>query len=160
MENWRNFAPTAAEDPYELAFIRATHPCFLEHPDGTLMIIVGMAHDDYEAKSWDEFASPDAPELDFVFTVCDQAAQEACPFWPGQPISAHWGVPDPVAVDGNEAEQRLAFADAYRMLYNRISIFVNLPIESLDRLALQRHLDEIGRNGPDGGRETGDGRRN
>ena len=105
--------------------------------------------DDLRSKSWDEFAVPGAPELQFVFTVCDQAAQEVCPLWPGQPMSAHLGIPDPAAVEGNEAEQRIAFADAYRMLFNRISIFVNLPMASLDRLTLQRRLDEIGP-----GRET------
>ena len=103
--------------------------------------------DDLRSKSWDEFAVPGAPELQFVFTVCDQAAQEVCPLWPGQPMSAHWGIPDPAAVEGNEAERRIAFADAYRMLSNRISIFVNLPMASLDRLTLQRRLDEIGRQG-------------
>ncbi len=103
--------------------------------------------DDLRSKSWDEFAAPGAPELQFVFTVCDQAAQEVCPLWPGQPMSAHWGIPDPAAVEGSEAEQRIAFADAYRMLFNRISIFVNLPLTSLDRLSLQRRLDEIGEEG-------------
>ena len=103
--------------------------------------------DDLRSKSWDEFAVPGASELQFVFTVCDQAAQEVCPLWPGQPMSAHWGIPDPAAVEGNEAERRIAFADAYRMLFNRISIFVNLPMASLDRLTLQRRLDEIGRQG-------------
>jgi len=96
------------------------------------------------SKSWDEFAAPGAPELDFVFTVCDNAASEVCPVWPGQPMTAHWGVPDPAAAEGTEAERRLAFADAYRQLYNRISIFVNLPIASLDRLTLQKRLREIG----------------
>lgn len=96
------------------------------------------------SKSWEEFAAPDAPPLDFVFTVCDRAAKESCPVWPGQPMSAHWGVPDPVQVEGNDAEQQLAFAEAFRMLSNRISIFVSLPIASLDKLSLQRKLDEIG----------------
>ena len=104
--------------------------------------------DDLRSKSWDEFAAPGAPELQFVFTVCDQAAQEACPLWPGQPMSAHWGIPDPAAAEGNAAERRIAFADADRMLYNRIAIFVNLPLTSLDRLSLQRRLDEIGQNDP------------
>jgi protein-tyrosine-phosphatase len=97
------------------------------------------------SKSWDEFAADGAPVMDFVFTVCDQAAAEACPVWPGQPMSAHWGVPDPAAAEGNEAERRLAFSDAFRMLNNRISVFTSLPIASLDSLALQRQLDEIGR---------------
>ncbi|MBX9863073.1 MAG: arsenate reductase ArsC [Hyphomicrobium sp.] len=98
----------------------------------------------FRSKSWEEFSKPGAPELDFVFTVCDNAANEACPLWPGQPMTAHWGVPDPVAATGTEAERRFAFADTYRMLNQRISIFVNLPIHSLDRLTLQKRLDDIG----------------
>jgi protein-tyrosine-phosphatase len=97
------------------------------------------------SKSWDEFAAPGAPKLDFAFTVCDNAAGEVCPIWPGQPMTAHWGMPDPAAATGTESERRLAFADTYRMLANRISIFVSLPLASLDRLSLQRRLDEIGR---------------
>jgi protein-tyrosine-phosphatase len=97
------------------------------------------------SKSWDEFALPGAPALDFVFTVCDSAAAETCPIWPGQPMSAHWGVPDPVKAEGTEAEKRLAFAEAYRMLNNRISAFINLPLSSLDRLSLKRKLDDIGK---------------
>jgi arsenate reductase (thioredoxin) len=101
----------------------------------------------FRSKPWEEFArdKPDAPELHFVFTVCDNAAGEVCPFWPGQPMSAHWGIPDPAAVHGNDAEVGLAFAEAYRQLNNRINIFVNLPISSLDTLALQKRLDEIGK---------------
>jgi arsenate reductase len=98
------------------------------------------------SKSWEEFTGPDAPELDFVFTVCDNAANEVCPVWPGQPISAHWGLPDPSAVEGNDSERHFAFADTHRMLYQRISIFTNLPLASLDKLSLQRRLDDIGRN--------------
>jgi arsenate reductase (thioredoxin) len=90
-------------------------------------------------------ADPDAPPLDFVFTVCDNAAKEVCPVWPGQPMTAHWGIPDPAAATGSNAEVHLAFADAYRMLNNRISIFVSLPLRSLDQLALQRQLDAIGK---------------
>ena len=97
------------------------------------------------SKSWDEFAVPGAEPLDFVFTVCDTAAGEACPIWPGQPMTAHWGMPDPAAVRGTEAERRLAFADTLRMLNNRIGVFVNLPIKSLDKLSLQNRLREIGR---------------
>jgi arsenate reductase len=100
------------------------------------------------SKRWDEFAGPGAPEMDFVFTVCDNAASEVCPVWPGQPMTAHWGVPDPAAAEGSEAERRLAFADAYRQLNNRISIFTSLPIASLDRLSLQRRLEDIGRKFP------------
>ena len=106
----------------------------LDHPVGTL-----------RSKSWDEFALPGAPALDFVFTVCDDAAAETCPIWPGQPMSAHWGVPDPVKTQGNEAEKRLAFAEAYRMLNNRISAFISLPLSSLDRLSLKSKLDDIGK---------------
>ena len=98
------------------------------------------------SKSWDEFAAPGAPKMDFVFTVCDSAAAESCPVWPGQPMTAHWGVEDPAAVEGSDTEKALAFAEAYRMLNNRISIFVNLPITSLDRLALQKRLTDIGQS--------------
>jgi protein-tyrosine-phosphatase len=97
------------------------------------------------SKSWDEFATPGAEPLDFVFTVCDNAAGEACPIWPGQPMTAHWGLPDPAAAEGSEPERRLAFADTLRMLRNRIGAFVNLPIKSLDKLSLQNRLREIGR---------------
>ena len=98
------------------------------------------------SKSWEEFTKPQAPRLDFVFTVCDNAANEVCPVWPGQPMSEHWGLPDPSATMGSETEQRLAFADTHRMLYQRISIFTNLPLASLDKLSLQRRLDDIGRS--------------
>lgn len=101
------------------------------------------------SKSWDEFATADSPRLDFVFTVCDNAANEVCPYWPGQPVTAHWGLPDPSAVEGSETERRLAFADTHRMLYQRISIFTSLPLDSLDKLALQERLSEIGRMVPD-----------
>ena len=97
------------------------------------------------SKSWLEFAKPGAPQLDFVFTVCDNAANESCPVWPGQPMTAHWGIPDPAAAAGTEAEVRLAFADAMRWLSNRINIFVSLPLHSLDALSLQRRLDAIGK---------------
>lgn len=111
-------------------------------------LMTNLNHDTsrLRTKDWREFFSEGSPELDFVFTVCDTAAAEVCPIWPGQPMSAHWGVPDPVAIEGNEAEQRLAFSEAYRMLRNRISIFTSLPIEALDRFSLQKHLDKIGQN--------------
>lgn len=96
------------------------------------------------SKSWDEFAVPGAPPLDFVFTVCDNAANETCPYWPGQPVSAHWGLPDPSAATGSDSERALAFADTHRMLQQRIGIFVNLPLASLDALTLQRRLQDIG----------------
>lgn len=113
----------------------------------TLDLLKNLNYDTsrFRSKSWEEFSAPGAPELDFVFTVCDNAANEVCPLWPGQPMTAHWGVPDPVAATGTEAERRFAFADTYRMLHQRISIFVNLPIPSLDRLTLQKRLDDIGK---------------
>jgi arsenate reductase (thioredoxin) len=98
------------------------------------------------SKSWEEFAAPGAPQLDFVFTVCDDAANEVCPLWPGQPVSAHWGLADPSAVEGSEAVRRLAFADTHRMIYQRIGTFTNLPLGSLDQLSLQRRLDDIGQS--------------
>lgn len=98
------------------------------------------------SKSWSEFAGPDAPVMDFVFTVCDAVAGEACPVWPGQPMTAHWGVADPAAINGTEAERRFAFADTLRMLRQRITIFASLPLASLERMALQARLDEIGRD--------------
>jgi len=97
------------------------------------------------SKSWTEFSGPEAPKLDFVFTVCDNAAKETCPVWPGQPMTAHWGLPDPAEATGNEAEKRFAFADVLRMLTNRINIFVSLPLQSLDQLTLQKQLDAIGK---------------
>jgi arsenate reductase len=112
-----------------------------------LPIVENLGFDaaDFRSKSWDEFAAPGAPRLDFVFTVCDAAAGEVCPIWPGQPISAHWGVPDPAAVEGSETEVALAFAEACRQLRNRIALFIELPHAALDRTSLQRRLREIGR---------------
>jgi protein-tyrosine-phosphatase len=97
------------------------------------------------SKSWDEFAKPGAPKLDFVFTVCDNAAAEPCPYWPGQPMTAHWGVPDPAAVEGTDEEKRRAFRSALSTLSTRINLFINLPVDKLDRLALTKRLQEIGR---------------
>lgn len=97
------------------------------------------------SKNWDEFARPGAPELNFVFTVCDNAAQEVCPVWPGQPMTAHWGVPDPAAVTGNPAQIERAFRDAFVMLDRRIALFLSLPLASLDKLALKKEIDRIGR---------------
>jgi arsenate reductase len=96
------------------------------------------------SKSWDEFATPGAPKMDFVFTVCDQAAREPCPYWPGQPMTAHWGVPDPVAVRGSEEQRRRAFRDALMVLSRRIELFASLPLEKLDKLTLTRNLRDIG----------------
>jgi arsenate reductase (thioredoxin) len=129
------------------AFSAGSHPTGEVHPY-TIQLLQKLNYPtaDLRSKSWDEFATADAPKLDFVFTVCDDAANEVCPIWPGQPMTAHWGVPDPARATGNEAERRLAFADAYRMMNNRIGIFINLPIASLDRLSLQSKLAEIGKS--------------
>ena len=97
------------------------------------------------SKSWEEFARPGSPKMDFVFTVCDNAANEACPVWPGQPMTAHWGIPDPAAAEGTDAEKHLAFTDAYRQLSNRILAFLSLPLASIDRMSLQSRLREIGK---------------
>ena len=123
-----------------------SHPSDRVHPYA-LELLRRLNYDTSKlrSKSWEEFAAPGAPELDFVFTVCDDAANEVCPVWPGQPMSAHWGLPDPSAVEGTETERHLAFADAHRMLYQRIGIFTNLPLASLDKLSLQKRLDAIGR---------------
>lgn len=128
------------------AFSAGSHPKGNVHPVA-LDVLKTLNHpvDGLRSKSWDEFAVADAPALDFVFTVCDNAAGEVCPIWPGQPMTAHWGLPDPVAVDGSPAEQHAAFFDTYRMLANRIGLFVNLPLDSIDRLSLQRRLHGIGK---------------
>lgn len=107
----------------------------------------GVPADGARSKSWDEFASPGAPPLDFVITVCDNAAGEVCPVWPGQPVTAHWGLPDPAAVEGSEGERRLAFAQAFALLERRITLFTALSPHSLERLALERKLRDIGRTG-------------
>jgi protein-tyrosine-phosphatase len=127
------------------AFSAGSHPKGSVHPrTQALLRKMNFEVHRFRSKSWNEFTGPDAPKLDFVFTVCDDAAKEACPYWPGQPMTAHWGLPDPAAATGTDAEIGLAFADAFRMLSNRISIFVSLPIKSLDTLTLQRQLDAIG----------------
>jgi len=120
----------------------AVHPIALDLLENLHLPTGGL-----RSKSWNEFARPGASVMDFVFTVCNQAAGETCPVWPGNPVTAHWGVPDPAAVEGAEAEQRRAFRDAYLALENRIKLFVALPIEKLDRLAIKRNVDEIGRRG-------------
>jgi protein-tyrosine-phosphatase len=127
------------------AFSAGSHPTGEVNPN-TIHLLEGLNYKtaDCRSKSWDEFAGPDAPRLDFVFTVCGDAAAEANPIWPGQPMTAHWGLPDPAAVTGSPAEVALAFADTYRMMNNRIMLFLNLPMTSLDRLSLQRQLSEIG----------------
>src|SRR5580698_11338083 len=121
------------------------------HPKGevnpyTIRLLESLNYktDEFRSKSWDAFEAADAPKLDFVFTVCDDAAAEVCPIWPGQPMTAHWGMPDPAAVQGSPAEIALAFADTYRMMNNRLGVFMSLPLTSLDRLSLQKRLIEIG----------------
>lgn len=123
------------------------------HPSGAVRIealkqiqSTKIPNTGFRSKSWDEFAQPDSPKLDFVFTVCDNAANEVCPIWPGQPITAHWGVPDPAAVKGTPEQVEKAFRDAFFMLERRISLFLCLPFKSLDNLALKKELDKIGRS--------------
>jgi arsenate reductase len=113
----------------------------------TIMLLRSLDYDTsgFYSKSWSEFAAPGAPQLDFVFTVCDNAAGEACPFWPGQPMTAHWGIPDPAEAQGSAAEIAMAFKDSYRMLERRIAIFAALPVRSLDQLSLLAKLKDIGR---------------
>jgi protein-tyrosine-phosphatase len=128
------------------AYSAGSHPKLHVHPQ-TIALLQSLGYDTsgFRSKSWSEFAAPGAPPLDFVFTVCDSAAAEPCPLWPGQPMTAHWGVPDPAAARGSAAEIGLAFKDAYRMLHQRIGVFVSLPLRSIDQLSLQNKLKEIGR---------------
>jgi arsenate reductase len=121
------------------------------HPKGAVHAMAldvirqaGFPADGLRSKGWEEFAGPDAPRLDFVFTVCDQAAAEACPTWPGQPMTAHWGMPDPAAVQGTEEQRRRAFLDTFIMLRRRIELFASLPFDKLDRLTLKKDLRDIG----------------
>jgi len=118
---------------------RAVHPLALELLERLHLPTAGL-----RSKSWDEFARPGAPVMDFVFTVCDQAAGEVCPIWPGNPITAHWGVPDPAAVEGRDSERREAFRAALQALESRIKLFVSLPIDKLERMALKRRVEDIG----------------
>jgi arsenate reductase len=128
------------------AFSAGSHPKGQVHPYA-IDLLKKLNYDvsKMRSKSWLEFSTTDAQQLDFVFTVCDHAAAEVCPLWPGQPMTAHWGIPDPAAATGKEAEVRLAFADTLRMLTNRINIYISLPMKSLDQLTLKKRLDEIGR---------------
>jgi arsenate reductase len=131
------------------AFSAGSQPKGEPHPDALAVLQqFKLPTETLRSKAWDEFATPQAPALDFVFTVCDQAASEPCPVWPGQPMTAHWGVPDPADPanqgDGSDAERRAIFLDVFGRLYNRINIFVALPIASLDRLSLQEKVEDIG----------------
>jgi len=128
------------------AYSAGSHPTGQVNPNAlNLLKSLNHATEDLRSKDWQEFAGEGAPKMDFVFTVCDQAADEVCPIWPGQPMSAHWGLPDPAAVDGTAAEIAAAFAETYRMMNNRIEVFINLPLETLDQLSLGKQLDEMGR---------------
>lgn len=129
------------------AYSAGSHPAGRVNPYAIeLLQKNGIATEGLRSKNWDEFAAPGAPALDFVFTVCDSAAAEACPVWPGQPMSAHWGIPDPAAVAGDDAARRKAFLDTYVILQRRISLFASLPVETLDKLSLQKKLREIGQS--------------
>jgi arsenate reductase len=121
--------PSGKVNPHSLRQLKAAH----------------LSAEGYRSKSWDEFAKPGAPQMDFVFTVCDNAANEVCPIWPGQPMSAHWGISDPAAVAGTEEQIQRAFREAYVMLDRRIGLFLALPLASLDRLSIQNEIRKIGR---------------
>ena len=126
-------------------FSAGSHPKGKVHPYAVdLLASLGFPTVHLKSKSWDVFAEAGAPEMDFVFTVCDDAAGEPCPVWPGQPMTAHWGLPDPAAVEGTELEKRAAFRAAFAALENRIRVFMSLPFDSLDRMAMQRRIDAIG----------------
>jgi arsenate reductase len=130
-------------------FSAGSHPTGQVNPMALdLLKRVGFLTEQLRSKDWNEFAVPDAPQMDFVFTVCDKAAAEVCPIWPGQPMTAHWGVPDPVAVKGDEKERMMAFRQAFLVLENRIKLLVSLPFDKLEGLRLQNKLIEIGRITP------------
>ena len=126
------------------------------HPNGrvnpfavTLLKQLDFPTEGLRSKSWDEFATPDSPRLDFVITVCDKAAGEVCPYWPGQPMTAHWGIPDPAAVEGTDVEKMTAFRQAFRAMETRIKLFLSLPIASIDRMRLKERMDAIGKTPPE-----------
>jgi arsenate reductase len=129
------------------AYSAGSHPTGKVNPLALEQLAgAGIATEGFRSKPWDEFAQQGAPPIDVVITVCDDAAGEICPLWPGKPVTAHWGIPDPAAVEGSEANRRKAFAGASRALRNRIRIFTSLPIDKLDRLSLKRKLDQIGKS--------------
>lgn len=137
--NWRG-------RPNFRAFSAGSHPSGIVRPEALWQIAsAGLPTENLRSKSWDEFALPDAPHLDFVFTVCDNAAKEVCPIWPGQPLTAHWGIPDPVRLPENTPESERAFGKAFSMLERRISLFLCLPLTSLDLIAIKKEIDNIGR---------------
>jgi len=128
------------------AYSAGSYPTGIVRPEALKQLeFAQLPTDDARSKSWNEFAKPDAPKMDFVFTVCDNAAKEVCPIWPGQPMTAHWGVPDPAAVEGTVEQIEKAFRDAYMTLDRRINLFLSLPLPSLDHLAIKKEIDRIGR---------------
>jgi arsenate reductase len=127
------------------AYSAGSHPSGTVRPEALHQIeAAGLSTEELRSKSWDEFAAPDAPPIDFIFTVCDNAANEVCPIWPGHPMTAHWGIPDPAAVQGTPDEIARAFRDAFSILDRRIGLFLALPLSTLESLAIQRELDSIG----------------
>jgi arsenate reductase (thioredoxin) len=129
------------------AYSAGSHPSGMPRPEAFRQLeSAGISTEGLRSKSWDEFSVPDAPRMDFVFTVCDNAANEACPFWPGQPMTAHWGIPDPAAVNGAPEEVDRAFRDAQVVLDRRIGLFLSLPLSSLQQLSIQREIERIGRS--------------
>ena len=132
--------------PIFSAFSAGSHPSGLVHPEALKQIELSRAPaEGLRSKSWDEFAKPNAPRMDFIFTVCDNAANEMCPVWPGQPMTAHWGVPDPAAVKGTPQKIERVFRDAFKILDRRIALFLSLPLSTLGQLAIKREIDRIGR---------------
>ena len=128
------------------AYSAGSHPAGTVRPEALQQLeLAGISTKGLRSKSWDEFAAPGAPAIDFVFTVCDNAANEVCPFWPGQPMTAHWGIPDPAAVKGTTEEIDRAFRDAFSVLDRRIGLFLSLPLSTLEQMAIQREIDSIGR---------------
>jgi arsenate reductase len=135
-----------------VAYSAGSHPKGAVNPHALMLLKrLDFSTADLRSKSWDEFEKSGTPEMDFVFTVCDDAANEVCPVWPGQPMTAHWGIPDPAAVEGDEETIARAFRMAFRRLQRRIELFANLPVASLDRMSLKTHLDNIGHSRDDGG---------
>jgi arsenate reductase len=129
------------------AYSAGSHPSGAVRPEALKQLeAAGISTQELRSKSWDEFSVPDAPKMDFVFTVCDNAANEVCPFWPGQPMTAHWGIPDPAAVKGTAEVIERAFRDAYVVLDRRIGLFLSLPLSALQQLTLQREIEDIGRS--------------
>jgi arsenate reductase len=135
----------AKREPRFAAYSAGSHPSGAVRPEALRQLEAAhIPTTGFRSKSWDEFAKPDAPKMDFVFTVCDDAANEICPIWPGQPMTAHWGVPDPAAVQGTEKEIERAYRDAFMTLERRISLFLCLPLATIDKLAIKKEIDRIG----------------